>query len=146
MEFNATFIVSIISFLLFVAIMNKIFYAPITKIVEEREERLKKDYDEAEQLSGEAESILKTREETLSKTSEEARKTISGKIEDFNNRSKAAITEAAKKSADEIKQRKDALQQTKVESETKLNSEVKDLANRIINKVLNENSSNGAGE
>ena len=48
MEFNATFIVSIISFVVFVLIMNKIFYVPITKIVEEREKKLKENYDDAD--------------------------------------------------------------------------------------------------
>ena len=36
MEFDATFIVSIISFIVFVLIMNKILYQPILDIIEKR--------------------------------------------------------------------------------------------------------------
>ena len=41
MEFNATFLVSAISFILFVFIMNAILYKPVIKIMEEREAFLK---------------------------------------------------------------------------------------------------------
>ena len=36
MEFNATFLATIISFIVFVFLMNKILYAPILNIMEER--------------------------------------------------------------------------------------------------------------
>ena len=36
MEFNATFLATIISFVLFVILMNKILYAPILNIMEQR--------------------------------------------------------------------------------------------------------------
>ena len=39
MEFNATFIVSAISFIIFVVLMNIILYAPLQKVVEERKKR-----------------------------------------------------------------------------------------------------------
>ena len=35
MEFDATFLIAVISFIVFVVIMNKIFYAPILKIMQE---------------------------------------------------------------------------------------------------------------
>lgn len=40
MEFNATFIITTISFILFTFIMNKIFYAPLGKIIDERQNTL----------------------------------------------------------------------------------------------------------
>ena len=36
MEFNATFFVTAISFIVFTFIMNKIFYTPLTKVIDER--------------------------------------------------------------------------------------------------------------
>ena len=38
MEFNGTFLVTIISFVLFVFVMNKILYEPINNIVAQRRE------------------------------------------------------------------------------------------------------------
>ena len=36
MEFNGTFLASIVSFIVFVFLMNKVLYAPMGKIVKER--------------------------------------------------------------------------------------------------------------
>lgn len=136
MEFNATFIVSIISFLLFVAIMNKIFYAPITKIVNEREEKLKTNYDEANLLNTEAETLLKNRDEKLSETEAKSRHIIASKIEDYNGRSKTATTEAAENASKEIKLKKEALKQHQLNAEQELNSEVQNIAQLISNKIM----------
>lgn len=37
MEFNATFLISAISFILFTLIMNKIFYKPLERVMDERQ-------------------------------------------------------------------------------------------------------------
>ena len=37
MEFDATFLFAVISFLVFIFIMNKVFYAPILRIMQERQ-------------------------------------------------------------------------------------------------------------
>ena len=37
MEFDATFLISIISFIRFVFIMNNIFYVPVMKIIQDRQ-------------------------------------------------------------------------------------------------------------
>ena len=136
MEFNATFIVSIVSFLLFVAIMNKIFYAPITKIVNEREEKLKINYDEADKLNAEAETLLKERDKKLAETEAKSRHIIADKIEDYNARSKVKINEAAQNAATEIKLRKDALSQSELDAEQKLNSDIQSLAQLISSKIM----------
>ena len=136
MEFNATFIVSIVSFLLFVAIMNKIFYAPITNIVNEREEKLKINYDEADKLNAEAETLLKERDEKLAETEAKSRSIIADKIEDYNGRSKVKINEATQNAATEIKLRKDALSQSKLDAEQKLNSDIQSLAQLISSKIM----------
>ena len=117
MEFNATFIVSIISFVVFVLIMNKIFYVPITKIVEEREKKLKENYDDADWYNQAAEGILKVRNDKLLKTDEKSRSIIADKIETYNNKSKKVTTEAAQKSVEEIKARKEALNIEKQQAE-----------------------------
>ena len=44
-EFNATFIVSMISFVVFIFIMNMIFYKPILTIIRKRENYIKDNYD-----------------------------------------------------------------------------------------------------
>ncbi len=136
MEFNATFIVSIISFVVFVLIMNKIFYVPITKIVEEREKKLKENYDDADWYNQAAEGILKVRNDKLLKTEEKSRSIIADKIEIYNNKSKKVTTEAAQKSVEEIKARKEALNVEKQQAELELKSKTHELAQMISSKVM----------
>ena len=58
MEFDATFLISIISFIVFVFIMNKIFYAPILEIMQRRENYVKDNFEQAKQI--EQETIKQT--------------------------------------------------------------------------------------
>lgn len=136
MEFNATFIVSIISFVLFTVLMNKLFYAPITKIVTEREEKLKNNYDDANWYNQAAEGILKVRNEKLLRTEEKSRVIIADKIETYNNKSKKITTEAAQKSVEEIKAKKEALNIEKQQAEAELKTKTSELAHMISSKIM----------
>ena len=47
LEFNATFFVAMFSFIIFMIMMNAILYKPITRIEEERENLISKNYKDA---------------------------------------------------------------------------------------------------
>ena len=136
MEFNATFFVSVISFLVFVFIMNKIFYAPLTKIIGQRKELLDTNYNDAKQFNDDADSILRDRDERMSDVDQKSRKLISDKIEEENAKAKDLTFQAFKKSSDEIQARKSELQKEKEEAMPVLNSKVLGLAESISSKVL----------
>ena len=53
-EFNATFLVAMLSFVVFIMIMNAIFYRPILNIMRKRDEYINSNYDEAKELSEQA--------------------------------------------------------------------------------------------
>ena len=53
MEFDATFLIALLSFLLFIFIMNKIFYAPVLKIMQERQSFVEQNYDSAKTTNNE---------------------------------------------------------------------------------------------
>lgn len=136
MEFNATFFVSVISFLVFVFIMNKIFYAPLTKIIGQRKELLDTNYNDAKQFNDDADSILRDRDERMSDVDQKSRKLISDKIEEENAKAKNLTVQAFQKSSDEIQARKNELQKEKEEAMPVLNSKVLGLAESISSKVL----------
>lgn len=136
MEFNATFFVSIVSFLVFVWGMNRLFYRPLTEIVQKRETILEQNYSEAKTFNDDADAILKERDEKLSDVAAKSREKISSKIEKSNANAKALALEAASNSANAIKRRKEELSQEKNEAVSALNSQVKNLAEQISSKVL----------
>ena len=47
MEFNATFIVAFVSFIIFTVIMNLILYKPLSKVVAQRQQFIDENYEEA---------------------------------------------------------------------------------------------------
>lgn len=136
MEFNATFIVSIISFVLFVLVMNKVFYAPISNIIIERENMLKQNFDEAQELDNSTNTLLKDRDKRLNEAELNSREIIAKKIEEFNNLSKKAINEANQKAKDEIQEQKDILLEENRNAELELKSKEKELAQVISSKIL----------
>ena len=136
MEFNATFFVSIISFVLFVFIMNKIFYAPVSRIILERENMLKQNFDEADEVNSTANSILKNRDEKLNKAEANSREIIAQKIDEYNNISKREIAEANIKAKEEIQIRKTILEEENHKAENELKNKEKALAQLISSKVL----------
>ena len=68
MEFNATFIISAISFIIFTIIMNKIFYKPVGNIINERQKFIDGTLEAAKKSDAEADSILKERDTKLSES------------------------------------------------------------------------------
>ena len=136
MEFNATFFVSVISFLMFVFIMNKIFYAPLTKIIGQRKELLDANYNDAKQLNDNADSILRERDERMSDVEHKSRKLISDKIEAENLKAKDLTSQAVKKSSAEIQAQKNELLKDKEEAMPVLDSKILGLAESISSKVL----------
>ena len=75
MEFNATFLVSAISFILFTLIMNKIFYKPLEKVMAERQKFIDDAKTDAFNSSSKADAILKDREDRLNKSTADSKKT-----------------------------------------------------------------------
>ena len=136
MEFNATFLVSIVSFLLFVGIMNKIFYIPLTDVIAKRNDLLDANYSDAKKFDDDARAILTDRDNRLGEADTKSRKLISDRIESENSKGKALTDEASKKSAQDIKSRKAALEQEKEAAAPVLNSKVIGLAESIASKVM----------
>lgn len=136
MEFNATFFVAIISFLVFTFIMNKIFYAPLSRIVREREEILSKNYADAENFDKDATEILTQRDEKLAKADKDARKVLSDRLESANAKSKNEISLATQASAEKIGAEVGSLQSEKENVRLQLKNDVVELAKKITSKVM----------
>lgn len=136
MEFNATFLVSIISFLVFMYIMNTIFYKPLTAIIDERDGIVHDNYEHSRQARNEAEEIAKDKENRLTETAKQSRKMMVDKTNEANEDYKIKVAEAKTKSNEKIGILKDELLRSEAEAKNILNSHVENLAQTIVNKVL----------
>lgn len=136
MEFNATFIVSAISFIVFSIIMNAIFYKPLARVVEQRETFVKKALEEAKQNTAKSEEIIKDKEKKIEKTKQEARKIIVNKSDEIKAQKAALAADAQQKALNTIEAAKGELQNSQEQAQTVLADEAEKLAIEISSKLL----------
>lgn len=136
MEFNATFLVSAISFIVFTFVMNKIFYNPLGRVISERQKFLDETRNDALFSNNKAEAILKDRDDKLSKSVADAKRLVADKVNEANENSRTLTGKAKQKSMEEITSAKLSLHDEANQSKEELKNKVKDLAEVISSKVL----------
>ena len=141
MEFNATFIVAFVSFIIFTVIMNLILYKPLSKIVMERQNFIDDNYKEAKLKHEKSEAILRDKERKLEKTKLEAKKTLADKVAETKNQKAAMTSSAQQKAGSTIDKAKAELQNKKADAQGILSKQVVNLAQDISSKILGENVS-----
>ena len=68
LEFDATAIVIAISFIVFMLIMNAIFYKPLLKLQDEREDYIENNKQQAQNYQNEAQGLLSEHNEIIKQT------------------------------------------------------------------------------
>lgn len=134
MEFNATFLISAISFILFTIIMNKIFYKPLESVMNERVKFINDNLVDAKLSIVKADEITKDRDEKLSKSLVDAKMLVAKKINQANENSRNFTEQAKQKSKEDIKSAKKTLTKEAEKNELELN--IEELADVIYSKVL----------
>ena len=136
MEFNATFLVSAISFIIFTVVMNKIFYKPLERVMDERQKFIDDAKSDALNSNSRADAILRDKEERLNKSASDSKKLVAEKVDVANENSRNLTDNAKQKSQDEISSAKSNLQNEARQTSEELKSKVKELAEVISSKVL----------
>ena len=108
-EFNATFLVAMLSFVVFIMIMNAIFYRPILNIMRKRDEYINSNYNEANSNFEEAQKLDAQRNEKIQQTQNQCRTDIKNIVEEAQNIASKNAQDARAKVKDEIQSRKDSL-------------------------------------
>ena len=138
-EFNATFIVAMLSFVVFIMIMNAIFYRPILNIMRKRDEYINSNYDEAKELSEQAEKLDIKKAETIQQTQNECRTEIKNVVENAQGLASKNVQDARTEVKNEIQFKKDSLVRESEALEGVLKSSVvTDLASSITSKFMSK--------
>ncbi len=136
MEFNATFIVAFISFILFTLIMNAILYKPICEIIQKRKNFIDENYNEAKNNDEKAKSVLDDKQNKLNQAHIEAKDSIDKKIGELNLK-KEEMTKSAKiKAKEELEQKRLQNLDEAKEASSELKGEVSNLAQLICDKFI----------
>lgn len=135
-EFNATFLIAMFSFVVFILIMNSIFYKPILGIIRKREEYINSNYEDSKRLADSARSLDAERTAKMEQIHEKCRhefKTVVDKVQsDVGERIKSA-----KENSKQVIQAKKAelsAQEETLKAKVRA-SVVSDLASSIVSKL-----------
>lgn len=138
-EFNATFLVAMLSFVVFIMIMNAIFYRPILNIMRKRDEYINSNYDEAKELSEQAEKLDIKKADTIQQTQNECRTEIKNVVENAQGLASKNVQDARTEVKNEIQLKKDSLVRESEALEGVLKSSVvTDLASSITSKFMSK--------
>lgn len=136
LEFNATFIVAMLSFVVFIMIMNAIFYRPILNIIRKREDYMNANYEKSKELEKSADEYTQIRNDKISKTQEKCRKELAAAVEKIQTAADVKINQAKENTKHEIQNKKDDLNKQKVQLQQTVNQTVtNDLASIISDKI-----------
>lgn len=139
MEFDATFLIVAISFVIFVLIMNKIFYAPILKIMQERQAFIDNNYNDSKIIKKETSEKEQYYNSELDKARDEAREKIDTKARQFKDDRSLIIADYKKELQQNILQQKEDMKNSARQAKDELKSSVVDIAKDISSKIMGNN-------
>lgn len=137
MEFNATFIVAFISFIIFTFIMNIILYKPINDIVSKRKNYIDTNYDKAKDNSEKTKAILEDRKNQLAKARLGAKEDVDKKIGLIKTQREEITLKAQKEAKELVEQNRLQSINSSNEAKETLKVEIKNLAQMISDRFLN---------
>lgn len=137
LDFDGTFLVILISFLIFAFVMHKIFYLPMRKVIQEREEYIGFNFEEAKKTTENAEKFIDEYNQKIKAARFSGQKALDDYINDGKKEKNKIVIQANQKAEQEIKAAKESLINEKNNAIETLKEDVIPLAQQIVSKVLN---------
>ena len=136
LEFNATFIVAMISFIVFMLMMNAILYKPLARIQKERADIVAREYDEAKAADEKTECLKEQQRRGREMSKLLAKENFNKKVYEYKLRREAIIDNAKSSAKKDLAISNAELDGDRREAKVLLEPTVKDLANLVASKVL----------
>lgn len=136
MEFNATFIIVLISFLVFTFMMNKIFYAPLSRIKSDRENIINDEISRTDSANSSISELNQKKELILNDALSKSRNIISAQINDANLRAGEMLSDAREDYSNTLAENNAKLKSDEADVRLKLDNVISELSGDIVSKVL----------
>ena len=136
MEFNATFLATIATFIVFVILMNKVLYEPILSIIEKRKSVIDENYKNAQKNNTKSLELTSEKEAKLAEAKEEAKEKYNEIVNDFKNKRTEVVENAQYSAKEELERSNIELGQLSDDVKNGLKGSMVDLANDIVEKVI----------
>ncbi|OGH98321.1 MAG: hypothetical protein A2039_05110 [Candidatus Melainabacteria bacterium GWA2_34_9] len=135
---NATLVVIVVSFVIFVILMQKIFYGPITEIRRKRSEYIKKMKDEANDAFLETEKLNKDYQENIKQARKKVFEKTAELLNEANEDKNKVLEDKKQQNSEYLDEQKQIIQNDKIQAIEALKGQVMDYAYNISKKVLGE--------
>lgn len=136
LEFNTTLLVCIVSFVIFLLMLNAILYEPLASVVQRRMRYIVSNYREADEAKEKLNKLKEWTEERRQKSKEVARDVYSKVITEYKLKKDTLIEYEHNISAKDMSGVRLKLQNIDREAKVRLRSYVGDIAGAIASKIL----------
>ncbi len=136
MEFNATFLISAISFIIFVFIMNTIFYKPILRIMEERKAFIEKNEQKIADANNQSKELEEKKEREIQSARANAKATVDNGLERVKSENKEIMNNFTEEQKQRAENEKRELNKESINSKEELKEKSKNISRIITNKIL----------
>lgn len=141
-DFDATLPVMAVQFLLLAAVLNAVFYKPLSKAIDERSEYIRTNEVEARERLAKAEQLAKQYEEQLAVARREAQGVIAAAQEDAKKIAAQKNSEALAEVQARLDQTRKEIDEQKQAAMSSLEQQVDGLSRQILEKLLGPSLAN----
>ena len=137
-DFNATLPLMALQILLLMVVLNLVFYTPIAKVLDERDEYIRKNLTEASETLAKAEAITKQYEQDLAQERRESQFIIASAQKEAQEIVAMEINQAQKDTEALVNEATQQLNTQKDKALLALEEQVNTLSEQIKNKLLSD--------
>lgn len=135
-DFDATLPVMALQFLLLAALLNVIFYKPLTKVLDERDNYIRTNNLEARERLAKAERLTKEYQQQLAEARRQSQKVVASAQADAQKIAAEKVAAAQKEAQAQREQAAREIEQQKQEAMASLQQQVDALSRQILEKLL----------
>jgi F-type H+-transporting ATPase subunit b len=135
-DFDATLPLMAVQFLLLVAILNAVFYKPLMKAIDDRNDYIRQNQVEAQERLSKAQNLARQYEQELAETRKQSQALVATAQADAQKIVAQKVAEAQEQARLQREQAQKELDQQKQEALSSLEQEVDSLSHQILQKLL----------
>ncbi len=141
-DFDATLPLMALQFILLVVVLNAVFYKPLSKAIDDRDDFIRKNLLEARERLSKAENLAKQYEQELGETRRKSQSTIAAAQAEAQKIATQKMQEAQAEAQAQREQAQQEIEQQKAEAMTSLEQQVDSLSRQILEKLLGSELAN----
>jgi F-type H+-transporting ATPase subunit b len=135
-DLDVTILIQIANFVVLIAILNRVLYRPLLRVLEERRRRTEGTLAQVEAVEEQGEGLMASYEADIAAAHSEARSLVQSQGAQAEAEAEQIVAEAKGRADQELAEAEQALQARRAELTAELAPEVDGLAQRIAGKVL----------